>query len=78
MQREEAHCFAKEVRESAIREAEETLESVQAERSAAAEDRAAAAADHATTESALSTHEARIVKDSKSIRRSLDEYRERV
>ena len=38
VQREEAHRFAKEVRESTVCEAEETLESVQAERSAVAED----------------------------------------
>ena len=74
-QHEEAHCFAKEMRESAILEAEETLATVQAERSAAAEDRAAAAADRAATEAALTMREARIVEDSESIRRSLDEYR---
>ena len=37
-QSEEARCFAKEVCESAIREAEETLSTVQAERSVVAED----------------------------------------
>ena len=63
-QREEAHRFAKEVRESAVHEAVETLAMVTAERRAAAEDRAAAAADHAAMEAALTTREARIVEDS--------------
>ena len=66
-QREEAHRFAKKVRESVIHEAEEMQATVQAERSAAVEDRAAAAADHAATEAALTTREARIVEDSESI-----------
>ena len=56
VQREEARRFAKEVRESAIREAEETLSTVQAECSAAAEDRAAATAVRATTEAVLRVH----------------------
>ena len=77
-QHEEALRFAKEVRESVVREAVETLATVQAECSTAAEDRAAAAADRAATEAALTTREARIVEDSESIRRSLDEYRQRV
>ena len=49
MQREDARRFTKVVRVSAIREVEETLATVQAERSAAAKDRIAAAADHAAT-----------------------------
>ena len=76
--REEALRFAKEVRESVAREAEETLAPVIAERRAAAEDRAAAAADCTATEAALTTREAKIVQDSESIRRSLDEYHERI
>ena len=76
--REEALRFAKEVRESAVHEAVETLGTVTAERRATADDRVAAAADRASTEAALTTHDARIVEDSESIRRSLDEYRQRV
>ena len=77
-QREEAHRFAEEVCKSAAREAEELLAPVQAERSALAEDRAAAAADRAATEAALATREAKIVEDFESIRRSLDQYCERL
>ena len=76
--REESLNFAKEVRESAAREAEEVLAPVTAERRAAAEDRAAAAADRAATKEALATREAKIIKDSESIRRTLDEHRQRV
>ena len=74
--REEALSFAKEVRESAAREAEEVLAPVTAERRAAAEDRAAAATDRAATEEALATGEAKIIQDSESIRRTLDEHRQ--
>ena len=58
---EEALNFAKEVRESAAREAEEVLAPVTAERRAAAENRAAAAADRAAMKAALATREAKII-----------------
>ena len=70
--------FAREVHQSAILEAEETMASVQAECSTAAEDHAAAVADRAATEAALATREVKIVEDSESIRRSLDQYHERL
>ena len=49
-----------------------------AERRAAAEDCAAAATDRTATEAALATREAKIIQDSESIRRTLDEHRQRV
>ena len=75
-QREEVLRFAKEVRDSAAREAEETLAPVLAERSAAIEDRATAIADRAATEAVLAMREAKIIEDSESIRKSLDQHRE--
>ena len=75
VRREEALNFAKEVHESAAHEAEEVLAPVTAECRAAAEDRAAAAADRAATEAALATRAAKIIQDSESIRRTLDEHR---
>ena len=75
-QREEALRFAKEVRERAAREAEETLGPMQAEHTTAANDRAIAAADHAATEAALATREAKIIENSESIRKSLDQHHE--
>ena len=54
-QREEVLRFAKEVRESAVREAQETLEPLQAERQAAADDREAAVAERQAAASERAT-----------------------
>jgi len=88
-QREEALRFAKEVREGAVREAEELLEPLQAERQAAAEDltaamaeRQAAALERVAVEATLASRseelaalEAKIISDSEAVRLSLDQHR---
>ena len=81
-EREEALRFSKEVREGAVRDAEEILEPLQAERQAAADDLAAARAEREAVESSLADKhrelvqlEAKILADSEFVRTSLEAVR---
>ena len=81
-EREEALRFAEEVREGAMRDAEELLQPLKAERRAAAEDLAAARAEREAVEHSLAVKhhglvelEAKILADSETVRTALEGVR---
>ena len=81
-EREEARRFAQEVREGAMRDTEELLQPLKAERRAAAEDLAAARAEREAVEHSLAAKrhglvelEAKILADSETVRTALEGVR---